>query len=221
MTPEQEPSREELERRIQEREKRIAEMKAKLGMAESFERTERMDRVATGVRLTAIGIGLLVLLAGGAWGLSKLSDLGPEECRFHEHATFRVYEHDEELGFKHSRFDMRNMAMRAHLHQPNDYLVHLEGACASVADFFSLMGMKLEPGYLRLDKELHDGRELRDDGNNTLQFYLYHNVEGNWTWEPYQDLPRHQLRDQQRMLAAYGNYTSEEVSIMQARVPQG
>lgn len=220
MTPDDEPSREEIERRIQEREKRMAEMKAKLQKAEAWEKTERVDRITTRVKLTAIGIGAIIVLSGAVWGVSQLADLGPKnECAFHEHASFRVWDGPQELSFQHSRFDMRNMAMKAHLHQPNDYQVHLEGKCADVSEFFSLMGMMLRTGYLKLDSELHEGRVLEDNGNETLQFFLYHDAGGNWTWDSYPDLPGHQLRDKQRMLVAYGNYTTQEIAQMQAQVP--
>lgn len=220
MKPDDESSREELERRIQEREKRMAETKARLQQAEVWERTERVDRITSRVKLTALGIGAIIVLSGVVWGVSKLADLAPNnECGFHEHASFRVFDGLQELSFQHPRFDMSKMAMKAHLHQPNDYQIHLEGACADVSNFFALMGMKLRAGYLKLDPELHDGRVLENDGNESLRFFLYRDAGGNGTWEEFPELPGHQLRDNQRALIAYGSYTSDQIATMQARVP--
>lgn len=220
MTAEEEPSAEDLRRRSEERGKRMAELRGRLDQADAWEKAERRDRISTGFKLVAYGAAALVVLAGGVWAVSQLASLTPDNpCGFHEHASFRVADGGQLLSFQHPRFDMRNMAMRAHLHQPNDNQVHLEGRCASVSEFFGLMGMTLKPDYLKLDGELHGGRILRSDGNHTLGFYLYHDVAGNWTWEPYADLPGHQLRDKQRMLVAYGNYTDEQLTDLQARVP--
>ena len=216
MAAEPPESREELERRIQEREAKMQKMRTQLGRADSFQKRERRDRVFTRVKLAAVGVAAIIVLSGGVWGASKLASLGPEKCNFHEHASFRVFDEGQQLSFQHPRFDMRNMAMKAHMHQPNDYQVHLEGGCANVKTFFSLMGMSLKPGYLKLDTELHVGKVLRDEGNLTLRFFLM-TPDGNWTEKP--DLPNHQLRDQQRALITYGNLTFEEIARQRGLVP--
>lgn len=222
MAPNEDVPPEELQRRIEEREKHIAQMQAKLRRTEAFEKRERADKISGTLKLAALGIAAILVLAGGVWGVSKLASLGPAECRFHEHATFRVVVDDRELSFKHNEFDMRGgpMPMRAHLHQPDDAKIHLEGGCADVQTFFSFMKVKVGPDHLKLDDVLHGGRDLRPDANNTLQFYLYHPVAGNWTWEEYPNLLDHQLRDKQKMLVTYGNYTTDELSMFQARVPE-
>lgn len=220
--PAEAPSPDDIQESIKEREERIAKIQGKLKQSEVWERAERKERVSSGFKLVALALAVLVVMAGGVWAVSKLTSVFHAECQFHEHASFRVAVEGDVLSFQHKKFDMQGgpMPMRAHLHQPNDYQIHLEGSCADVGDFFSFMGMKLKPGYLKLDDVMHDGRELREDGNNTLRFYLYHDVGGNGTWEPYEGLIGHQPRDQQRMLVAYGNYTQEEVASLQARVPE-
>lgn len=165
-------------------------------------------------------VGILAL-TGVVWGYVEVdSKLEAKGCNFHEHATFRVVDEGQVLSFKHPRFDMSNMAMKAHLHQPNDSQIHLEGKCASVDDFFSLMGMKIEPGLLQLDHELHGGKVLEDEGNRTLRFFLYHETPDDWKWEEYPGLLDHQLRDGQRMLVIYGEYTDEEITAFQDQVPR-
>lgn len=219
MTPSAEDPR-DLETRIQERQARIEKMQGELKRAEAFERHERTEKISTGLKMTALVVGVLLALSGGVWGVSQLSDLtAKESCNFHEHATFRVVDEGQVLSFQNPRFDMQHMAMRAHMHQPNDYQIHLEGGCATVREFFSLLGARLEPGELTLDDTLHDGKVLRDDGNRTLQFHLYRDVDGNSTWTPFPGLADHQLRNGQRMLVAYGNYTDEQLAVLQSRVP--
>jgi hypothetical protein len=219
--PQDDPDGEgDLGARIREREERMRRLKSQLDRADAAQRMEKRERITSSAKLVALSVGVLLVLAGGVWGVNQLAGLVPDNaCKFHEHATFRVFDRGQELGFQHPRFDMRHMAMRAHLHQPNDYQIHLEGGCADVAEFFGLMGMEIRPGHLRLDQELHGGGALADDGNDTLRFYLYHEVEGNWTWQEYDGLLGHQLRDRQRMLITYGNLTDEEVAYQQSRVP--
>lgn len=209
----------EVKERIRERQERMRKMKADLVRTDAFQKAEKVDKIATRAKLTAIGIAALVLLAGGVWGANKLGDLVPEnQCGFHEHANFRVFDQGRELEFKHPRFDMKYMAMKAHLHQPDDSQIHLEGDCADVSTFFSLMGMKLRPGYLKLDDELHASKELQDNGNDTLRFFLYHKEDGNWTWTEKPDAPDYQLRSMQRLLITYGNLTDDNIQRQQSRL---
>lgn len=209
----------EAKERIRERQERMRKIQDDLARAEAFEKSEKTEKFSSGVKFVALGLAALVVLAGGVWGVSKLGGLLPEnQCAFHEHANFRVFDRGEELSFRHPRFDMQYMAMKAHLHQPDDSQLHLEGACADVAKAFDLMGMDLRPGYLKLDNELHAGKVLENHGNDTLRFFLYHDVEGNWTWTESPDAPDHQLRSKERLLITYGDLTDEEIRREESRV---
>lgn len=214
-------STEEIERRIQEREKArqgLLKENERLQMAKKIERKQRFTETA---RFSAIAVVAVLLLAGAGYGYTSLSSsLDEKSCKFHDHATFRVVDEDEVLRFVHPRFDMDRMAMRAHLHQRDDATLHLEGGCANVQEVFGLMGMKIKPGYLKLDQELHDEKELVDEGNRTLRFFLYHEVDDQMVWEEDPRLLGHQLRDGQRLLVIYGNHTDEEITQYQAMVPQ-
>ncbi|MGH2625660.1 MAG: hypothetical protein ACRDHY_03290, partial [Anaerolineales bacterium] len=100
-----EPPREELEQRIREREERISTMKEKLGRADAFEESQRKDRIATSVKLSALAVGALLLLAGGVWAVGKMGDFVPDSaCKFHEHATFRVFVDGQFLIYQHPEF---------------------------------------------------------------------------------------------------------------------
>lgn len=137
-------------------------------------------------------------------------------CPGHWHASFRVYEDGEPLSFQHQRFDMRYMGMAGHLHQSNDWKMHLEGGCLTVSGFFDNMGMDLARDSFELDKELHGGRVLETEGNQTLGFFL---GLANATWIEKPDLPSYQPKDGERILITYGTWTTEELKSWQERVP--
>ncbi|MBW3583683.1 MAG: hypothetical protein KY455_11345 [Euryarchaeota archaeon] len=214
------PTPDEIERRIREREAKVERLRQSMEKEARVKRLERKETVARSAKTTAFVLAGLLVFAGAAWGYFKATDMLEESgCSFHEHATFQIVDQGEVLRFQHSRFDMKHMEMRAHLHQPDDSKVHLEGGCATVQEFFGIMDMKIRPGHLQLDTVLHDDKVLKDEGNLTLRFFLYHEVGGNWTWEEYPKLLGHQLRDGQRMLVTYGDYTDEEIARYQAGVP--
>ena len=161
--------------------------------------------------LVVLGIGLVA-------GMPYVQDnyLTDKGCPGHWHASFQVYDEGEKLSFNHPRFDMNPMPMRGHLHQPNDWKMHLEGGCVTVGDFFDNMGMDLRRDSLTLDSELHGGKVLRDDGNMTLGFYVGL-TNGTWIEKP--DLPSYQLKDGERMLITYGIVTEDELRRQQDAIP--
>jgi len=162
---------------------------------------------------------LLILGIGLVAGMPYIQEnfLREKGCPGHWHATFRVFDEDEELRFQHPRFDMASMSMRTHLHQPDDAKMHLEGGCADMGDFFGAMGMRLRGDSLRLDDELHEGRSIANEGNLTWRFFVTDET-GNWTERP--DLPSYQAKDGQRILLTYGDLGDEAIAAQQERVPR-
>lgn len=161
--------------------------------------------------LLILGIGLVV-------GMPYVQEnyLTDKGCPGHWHASFKVYDEGQELNFQHPRFEMNPMPMRGHLHQPNDWKMHLEGGCLTVSGFFDNMGMDLTRDSLQLDNELHGGRVLAVEGNNTLGFFV---GLSNGTWIEKPDLPSYQPKDGERILVTYGTWTDEELKRWQERVP--
>lgn len=123
------------------------------------------------LRKAAVPVVLVLLGSGIAFGFYWTATHQPD-CPGHWHATYKVFDEGEELSFQHPRFDMRSMSMRTHIHQPKDYLMHLEAGCADVAEFFDAMGLELRRTSLELDEELHDGKTLANQGNMTLRFFM-------------------------------------------------
>lgn len=188
----------------------------------------RRELPARAAKTAAVGLAVALVLAGGAWAVPKLLGSGSDDCLWHEHATFRVFVNGEELRFQHSSFEMQRrgtpglLPMKSHLHQPNDSLVHLEGACASVATFFEYMGMDLDRDSLRLDTIVHNGSAYASGPDGKLQFFLFEPAsagatEGAWRERP--DAPSLQLRQDQRLLVTFGNLTAENIATQQGTVP--
>ena len=168
------------------------------------------------LRKAAVPVGLVLLGSGIAFGFYWTATHQPD-CPGHWHATYLVFDEGEQLSFQHPRFDMRSMSMRTHIHQPKDYLMHLEAGCADVSEFFDAMGMDLRRDSFELDKELHEGRTLANEGNLTLRFFM---APFNGTWQEMPGLPSYQPHDGDRFLITYGNLLPEEIARQQEAVPQ-
>lgn len=206
----------EPERRMTARERR----------AERVRKGERKKLPAKALKNAALVVVVVLVLAGAVYGVNKLNTLAPS-CALqssHEHATFYIYDNGELLHFKHPKFNMQGSGVgvlpgKMHMHQPVDDQLHLEFGCGPFGQFFDYTGMELRPGYLKLDEELHGGKVLQDQGNQTLKMYLFEpdmdNVPlGNWTLKP--DLHKHQLRDCERALITYGNQTDQQIEQQRA-----
>lgn len=204
--------------------------------AERHRARERADLPKRAMKTVVIGAIVVLAVAGAAWGLPKLADLGTDKCvmkNAHEHASFYVFDNMTRVRFNHPNFDLggganRNayLPMKAHLHQDSageDWMLHLEYGCSTLGQFFGYLGADLKPGRFQLDQDLHERRVLQDDTNHTLSFYLWKpdrpndKVNGNWTLFP--DLHNHQMRQYEKALIVYGNYTEVELASLEAQVP--
>ncbi len=192
---------------------------------------ERRQLPMKAVKTFAVWGGILVGSAGVVWGLVYLSGLG-EDCaleELHEHATFYVYDNGTRVRFQHPKFDMEGpgeaglLPSKVHMHQPNDYQVHLEFGCATMGQFFGYMGAEFEEGRFQLDDVVNGGKVLEDEGNMTLRYFLFMPDEDrskhNGTWIEKPDLPSHQGRDCQRMLITFGELTDAMIAEQQKSVP--
>jgi hypothetical protein len=213
----------ELEESQRERERRIAELKRKLDQGERFEKIERSENLKRwGKTAVIVGVAIL-LLAGAIAGINKLSELTASDCPAHDHATFRLFINGTQISFQDQRWDMAGvgrpgkMPMKAHLHQPNDYLMHLEGGCTSVRQWFGYLDVDLKQDSITLDNIQHDGSTYRNNDTMMLRFYLWEPSTGNWTEKP--DILGYQMRDKQRLLVTYGVDDPVMLAQQQAAVP--
>ncbi len=184
--------------------------------AQHLTETQRAGRTGRLARKAIIPAVVLLAGSGIAFGFYWTATHAPD-CPGHWHATYQVFDEGEQLSFQHPRFDMRSMSMRTHIHQPKDYLMHLEAGCADVSEFFDDMGMDLRQTSFELDEELHEGQKLQNEGNLTLRFFM---APSNGTWQEMPGLPSYQPRDGDRFLITYGNLLPEEIARQQQAVPQ-
>lgn len=205
--------------------RRLDELRHRLAAAERYKELERRDRFVAAAKLGALALVAVVLMAGIVWAAPRILKIGERPCSWHEHATFRVFVRGEQLSFQHPKFDMGGpgkpglLPMRAHLHQPDDYTLHLEGACATTSDFFGFVDATLKRESFKLDPYLHNATLLNNEGDRMLRFFLFLPEPGNGTWVEKPDLPGHQPRNGQRILITYGNETASQIQDEQARVP--
>lgn len=123
----------------------------------------------------------------------------------------------KDLNWTHPKFDIQPRGvfpLKAHLHQPNDWKLHVEVECTTMTQFFGYMGVQLHAGHLKLDTIHHEGETYADAGAEKLRFFLQD--QGVWGERP--DLPSVQARDGQRMLITYGASDAAEIEAQKARV---
>lgn len=83
-------------------------------------RLEQRKSVATKVALV---VGVVLAIAATAYGFSLM----PERPKnVHWHPTWEVYVNDANVQWAGRDFDMSNMGLGMHFHQPNDNLIHAE-----------------------------------------------------------------------------------------------
>lgn len=93
----------------------------RLARVAQLERRESTKRYA---RYAAFSVAAIVLLAGAAYGISRIPK-GPTTV--HWHANWKVYVDGEPVRFTDRQFDMSMAKSRIHFHLPDDAKLHLEG----------------------------------------------------------------------------------------------
>lgn len=183
----------------------------------------------------AIVLGLVVLVSTGfAYNVYK-----QRRCPGHWHGAFEVYVDGARVSFNHPQFQFESagrypgnsMPPSSHVHNSDDFEWHFEpnpSSCIRFGDVTRFVGMDLQEGTLKLDQAHSDiplqgtnhtqGGVYANEGNRTL--HAYHQVD-NGVWEEIgiSDLEGRQLRDGEKVLILYGDYTPKEVADLQGSMP--
>ncbi len=147
----------------------------------------------------------IVLAFSGVVGFAFLTAPEPVED-VHLHAAFAVFVEGERVNFTDPAFDLQNSGfLRAHMHNPDQDSMHIEGAPGlTLSEFFWLsLGSELHQGRLRLNVPVHDGVVYEDSENMTLRVFVAPNGSHNWARLPHID--GYVMRDHDRILVTYGN----------------
>lgn len=172
-------------------------------------------------RVALVGGGLLVallLLGAGALGGAYLRPSLEAAPIIHEHATFALFVDGARVAYTDPVFDMSQRAfLRAHLHVPDQDVVHLEGTSGvTMATLVERMLLgRLEPGRLVLDDVVHGGRVLEDNATHRLQLHV---SKAGGPWMRVHDVPGYPPRDLDRVLLTYGTGDPAEIARQQDAV---
>lgn len=148
-----------------------------------------------------------------------------DSCPGHWHSTMKAYVNGTEVDFTAYNLESQRTPISSHFHR-NDarYKWHFEPAqrrCIEFREAASYIDLELHGDRIVLDG-LHEnapwGGEHRTDGNNTVQ--ALHKVGDNdWRNIEIGRLNERQLRDGERVLILYGDYTEDQVRSYQESVP--
>jgi len=132
---------------------------------------------------------------------SQLPDPSQPEIRrlYHIHVDFLVVINGEEVNFNRPEFDYVNPLI--HLHIPNfmgDNIIHIESRNATMGDFFSSLGMKLNNTCFVAEEN-----DYCNSQNKTLKMYV-NAITSN-------EFDKYNPKDLDKVLISYGDESKTEI----------
>jgi len=199
-----------------------------MAIVAQMERKEKSKRL---LRNAAIGLAILIVVAGAAYGISKL----PSPRRtVHWHAKYEVYVNSQHLNFDNPALNGQSLNynhalyLPAHLHSPSD-VIHNEGleGEGTMAKFFDYdLGGKLTSTEMVVPPVvLGANGDFKTDANHTLQMFLdqtpfadqINKTAPKSNWHQVNDFPNYSFHDGDRILLLYGNYTQDQIAQLEAQ----
>lgn len=211
-------SAEELERRIKEREERMRELNERLERSERAERIERSEKRRDLLKVTAIGVAAILIIAGAVYAFNLLPG-GPRTG--HEHYVFRIYNETEEIKFDDPWFDFsRTKAVRAHMHFSGpestnaQYVIHSESRLGiNLRYFFNTIDVELGPDHVELDGHIHNDARWDDNDTHAWQLWVDGCRDGPDQWVKQERLGSYHPDQHDRMLIVYAPRTANETTL--------
>jgi hypothetical protein len=189
---------------------------------------ERKERTKRFLRNSAIGLVVLVLVAGAAYGISKIP---PPARTVHWHAKWEVFVNDQQMNFDNfidvSRNNGGSLYLPAHLHSPSN-IIHNEGkeGQGTMSKLFLFhVGGKLTNDEMVLPNGVFPtSGDFKNDGNHTLQMFLDQTsypdqLNHTSNWHKVADIPNYSFHDGDRILLVYGNDTADQIQKFETDFP--
>ena len=175
--------------------------------------------------------GALITIVGGGFAYTVWAQ---GRCPGHWHATFVVYVDDHRVSFNDPEFYLEGnprMPISSHVHSGRDFVFHFEpnpSKCVLLGDSTKYVGMTWTDNALslvgdhnniQLEGTTHNqGGTYAADANHTLAFF--HKLAGeSWEQTTGSELNGRQLRDGEKVLVLYGNYSADRIAKIEAGVP--
>lgn len=181
---------------------------------------ERKEKTRRALRWTAGAIVVILVIAGAAYGLSKLPKA---PAQVHWHAAYEIYADGNLVAFTSPQFfydsNPNAQYLPAHLHQGCPTIIHNEAkeGQGHLADLFNydLQG-KLTNNELLVPAGAIGAGDYKVGGNQTLQLFVSHS---NGTWEKENDITAYTFHNEDRDLLLYGNYTQDQIAQYETNFP--
>lgn len=211
--------------------------------AQNAKATARRTAPARLARKAIVPAIILLLVAGIAAGF-YVTAKGQGKCPGHWHATFDVYVQGNDgnvtrESYRNAAFDLNGQTpLRAHMHQSdNKNQFHFEqgGLCVGVKEALGYVDTTLTANELKLDghhQAMGQAGTYKPEGNKTLTVYVEHVSDRHyqlrngvkviasetleWKKQTAKSVLDYQLKDGERILVLYGDYTEDQVHQFQA-----
>jgi hypothetical protein len=149
-----------------------------------------------------------------------------DDCPGHWHSTMKVYADGNEVTFDAYNLENKNLPMAYHMHQGDArWKWHFEpqgGAeCIPFSTPSRAIDMRVSAGKLTFGGE-HAGMPWAGEhvANETHTLQIFHEPPGeSWSTLTAKQLNNRQLKDGERLLILFGNYTDDEIESLKASVP--
>jgi len=108
--------------------------------------------------------------------------------------------------------------------QPVQWHFEKDGVCVGVQSALHSVEIDATATSLKLfgaHAQVGQAQTWTVNATASLHYYVESKVDGNWTWgeRPFADLKSYQLKDGESLLVAFGNYTSDQITIMEKQIP--
>ncbi|MBI3033982.1 hypothetical protein HYY72_02385 [Candidatus Woesearchaeota archaeon] len=175
---------------------------------------------ATCIILAATSIFLYILYANSnaeaararylgiiADDLTKLAGVRGYPGYVHVHSDFRVVMEGKQINFRRPEFDEKSNFVHMHIgssemETPNrdeeDKVIHVEAGNITLGHFFNTLGMRFTSNCFAADEAAYCS-------SKDSQLLLFVNGERNYEMDNYE------IRNKDRILITYGNYSEEEI----------
>ena len=201
-------------------------------------------KVARKMIVPAIVVLVIAAVAAGMY----FNERSAGKCPGHWHATFDLILEDgngtpQRMSFRNGLFDLQYQTpMRAHMHQSdgkNQFHFEQAGTCVGIEEAFGYVDVNLNRNSIELDgahKGMGQDGKYTPEGNKTIRAFIEHvsdrvkEVRGNrevtvsatteWRETSLGSVLDYQLKDGERLLILYGEYSDDQVEQYKAAAPK-
>lgn len=162
---------------------------------------------------------IIVAIAGIVYAFQQSAETRGN-CPGHWHATFQIFVDGERVPFPQPPYLMApqgKLPMSLHMHTPSQEILHYEPPqpdCLGTGDAFETLDIDLGASKLTVGEDHGPlAGSYENDGNSTLRYFVQMR-DGEMEETTWGDLGGRQLKNGEKLLIAYGDYSEDEIQSM-------